>query len=241
MRSIRLIRRVQITSLGLALALTAAPASAGTVVIDIGHSQKDQGSKSATGYGEYLYNRALAINVAQYIVQYGHKVDMMNLEGQVSSLAARPARASELRADLFVSLHHDSIQPQLMKQRYRYRGYSVWTSGSHPASRQSLICGRTIATTMLQSGMTPALFHAEKIPGEGHELLDPHVGHYRRDGLAVLRLSKTPAVLIEAGVIVNPTEESYLVTPQVRDSIARAIATGILSCLGYGKIEGKKE
>lgn len=202
-----------------------------TIAIDIGHSLASQGSRSAAGHGEYLYNRALALEIARILEASGHKIDILNREGTIKSLAARPARAAAIKADLFISIHHDSIQPQLMNQRERYRGYSAWVSGSNPHAAASLTCARTIASTMRKSGMRPALFHADKIPGEGHQLLDAGNGIYRRDGLAVLRLSKTPAVLIEAGVIVNPVEEAWLNNPRVRAAIAQNIAAGIHACV----------
>jgi N-acetylmuramoyl-L-alanine amidase len=215
----------------LAIQCLVSPAAAALIAIDIGHSQSAQGSQSATGYGEYLYNRSLALEVARVLRAYGHQVDLPNANGTIKSLGARPARAAAIKADLFVSIHHDSIQPHLMPRREQYRGYSVWTSGSHPQARSSFACASKIAATMKGAGMTPALFHADKIPGESHLLLDHSTGVYRRDGLAVLRLSKTPAVLIEAGVIVNPVEEAWLNTPNVRSAIARTIARGIVSCV----------
>lgn len=204
---------------------------AAIIVLDIGHSKSSKGSTSATGYGEFLYNRALALDVARILKASGHQVDIANEHGAITSLSARPARAAALKADLFVSIHHDSIQPGLMSRREHYRGYSIWASGSHASARASLACGTTIGSTMKEAGMIPGLFHADKIPGEGHQLLNAAIGLYRRDNLAVLRLSKTPAVLIEAGVIVNPIEEAWLNSPKVRTAIARAIASGIDTCV----------
>jgi N-acetylmuramoyl-L-alanine amidase len=40
-----------------------------------------------------------------------------------------------------------------------------------------------------------------------------------------------PAVLVEAGVIVNPAEEARLRDPRLRARMARAIASGVLACL----------
>lgn len=215
----------------LAWYLSVAAAAAAVIAIDIGHSKASEGSVSAAGYGEFQYNRALAIDVARLLRANGHQVDLYNEHGSIRSLAARPARASAIGADLFISIHHDSIQQALMPRREHFRGYSVWTSGSHKNASASVACGSLIASTMKRAGMTPALFHAEKIPGEGHTLINPVTGHYRRDGLAVLRHSKTPAVLIEAGVIVNPREEAWLNRPAVRLSIARTIAAGINACI----------
>lgn len=214
-----------------AILLVPISAQAAVIVVDIGHSKTAQGSVSATGYGEFLYNRALSVEIIRFLRANGHQVDVLNLDGSITSLSARPARASALKADLFVSIHHDSIQKSLMSRRENYRGYSVWASGSHASARASLACGTTIASTMKEAGMIPGLFHADKIQGEGHQLLNAAIGLYRRDNLAVLRLSKTPAVLIEAGVIVNPIEEAWLNSPKVRTAIARAIASGIDTCV----------
>ena len=84
---------------------------------------------------------------------------------------------------------------------------------------------------MLSGGMRPALFHAEQVEGEGRTLVDPSIARYRRDDLAVLRLSRTPAVLVEAGVIVNPAEEAWLARPDVRAAIAERIAEGAVACI----------
>jgi len=213
------------------LIFSAPPASSKVVELDIGHSLDAPGSTSASGRTEFTYNLALGLEVASILRSMGHQVDILNQSGLVTSLASRPARAKAIRADLFISIHHDSIQPQLMPDRQSYHGYSVWTSGSHPAARVSSVCGRIIATTMRQARMTPALFHAMKIPGEGRTLVDNTIGLYRRDDLAVLRLSTTPAVLIEAGVIVNPREEAWLARPDVRHAVAGAIAAGVNACL----------
>ena len=84
---------------------------------------------------------------------------------------------------------------------------------------------------MASAGMRPNLAHAERVPGEDRTLLDARVGRYRRDDLAVLRLSRTPAVLVEAGVIVNPAEEAWLARPKTKRGIAEAIAAGAAACL----------
>jgi N-acetylmuramoyl-L-alanine amidase len=40
-----------------------------------------------------------------------------------------------------------------------------------------------------------------------------------------------PAVLVEAGVIVNPAEDAEMRDPQVRGRIAGAISAGVRACL----------
>ena len=53
---------------------------------------------------------------------------------------------------------------------------------------------------------------------------------HRYDGLAVLKTAAMPAVLVEAGVIVNPDEEARLARPDTIQRVAQAIADGTHAC-----------
>jgi N-acetylmuramoyl-L-alanine amidase len=206
-------------------------ARAQTVLVDVGHSRRSPGSTSASGIGEFEFNRLLAAEVSTALRRRGVTVVMPNADGATTGLAARPAAAAAARADLFLSIHHDAIQSRFIPWRDRFGGFSVWSSGSHPQAAASARCATSIGRSMLSGGMRPALFHAERVEGEGRILLDPTIARYRRDDLAVLRLSRTPAVLVEAGVIVNPAEEAWLSRPDVRAGIAERIAEGAVACI----------
>lgn len=206
--------------------------AARTVLVDIGHSTSAPGSVSASGTGEFRFNLALGLAIADALRRRGVKVVVPNADGRTTSLSARPAAATRAGASLMLSIHHDAIQPSLQPQRERYSGFSIWTSGSAPAAAASASCARAIGGTLAAGGMKPALFHAERIPGEGRNLLDPSIGWYRRDDLAVLRLSRTPAVLLEAGVIVNPAEEAWISRSDVRAAIADRVAEAVVRCIG---------
>lgn len=215
----------------LAVVAATVPAGAQTIVIDVGHSRSAPGSTSASGVGEFEYNRRFSLSLADALRRRGATVLVPNAKGDVSSLAARPAAADRSKAALFLSVHHDAIQTQMLPRREEYRGFSTWTSGSHPAAAASARCADAIGRILVEGGMRPALFHAERIPGEGRDLRNPSTGRYRRDDLAVLRLSRTPAVLLEVGVIVNPIEESWLARTDVRGAIAERVADAALRCI----------
>jgi N-acetylmuramoyl-L-alanine amidase len=225
------VRAISLALVAHVLALACFPATAQTILVDVGHSLSAPGSRSASGVDEFRYNQALAADVAAELAARGYRVVMPNADDHVTSLAARPASASAAHAALFLAIHHDSIQPGLQPWRDRYSGFSVWTSGSHPRAAGSAACATSVGRSMVAAGMTPALFHAAAIHGEGRDLVDRTIGRYRRDDLAVLRLSKTPAILVEAGVIANPVEEAWLARPEVRTGIARAIADGVSRCV----------
>jgi N-acetylmuramoyl-L-alanine amidase len=219
-----------------ALAMTVlanAPATARSsrILVDVGHSRTSGGSTSATGVAEFEYNRALALEVVRQLRGKGHVVGIPNAEGGVRDLQSRPRSATTMGADLFLSIHHDSIQERLKPWSRSYSGFSTWASGATATSAASTRCAQSIGASMAAGGMRPALYHAERIQGESRNLQDASTGRYRRDDLAVLRLSRTPAVLVEAGVIVNPDEEAWLSRQDVRRGIAAAIVSGVEACL----------
>lgn len=84
----------------------------------------------------------------------------------------------------------------------------------------------------MAAGEKPSLYHAEPIAGENRPLLDRRLGVHRFDGLAVLKTATMPAVLVEAGVIVNPDDEARVARPDTIERMARAIADGVHACLG---------
>lgn len=214
-----------------AMASGTAPALASRILIDVGHSKPVGGSISATGVAEFEYNRALALEIVRQLRARGHVVGVPNAEGGVRDLQSRPRSASAMKADLFLSIHHDSIQERLKPWSRSYSGFSTWASGATATSAASTRCAQSIGGAMASSGMHPALYHAERIQGESRDLQDASTGRYRRDDLAVLRLSRTPAVLVEAGVIVNPDEEAWLSRPEIRRGVAAAIVSGVEACL----------
>jgi N-acetylmuramoyl-L-alanine amidase len=59
------------------------------------------------------------------------------------------------------------------------------------------------------------------------ELVDADAGVYRFDELVVLKMTRMPAVLLEAGSIVNRQEELELATPERRAKTSSAIVAAI--------------
>ena len=87
------------------------------------------------------------------------------------------------------------------------------------------LLGRELATAGLQ--YTPQ--HAEDIPTARLPLIDAELGVYRYDNLVVLKDVRVPAVLFEAGLIINRKEELVLNTPERRALLAKAITSAALA------------
>jgi N-acetylmuramoyl-L-alanine amidase len=60
-----------------------------------------------------------------------------------------------------------------------------------------------------------------------HPLLDKDVGVYRYDGLVVLSQTRSPAVLLEAGSIINRDEEMAMNSPERQELIATAVTAAM--------------
>src|SRR5262249_38680101 len=65
-----------------------------------------------------------------------------------------------------------------------------------------------------------------------HELLDKDAGVYRYDELIVLRKTEMPAVLLEAGSIINSDEELQMASPERQDIIITAVTTAVKEYCG---------
>ncbi|WP_179402209.1 N-acetylmuramoyl-L-alanine amidase family protein [Burkholderia guangdongensis] len=200
------------------------------VVVDTGHTPAHPGATGASGRVEYLYNLDLSAAVAQRLRAHGDRVLRTSADGREIALTERSTQAPD--ADLFVSIHHDSVQqPFIDAGRQReFHGFAVFVSERNPHYTQSLRCAKAIAERLVASGETPSLYHAQPIRGENRPLLDAHLGIHRFDDLVVLRTAPIPAVLVEAGVIVNPDEEQRLARPDTIAKLSEAIAGGIETC-----------
>jgi N-acetylmuramoyl-L-alanine amidase len=88
-----------------------------------------------------------------------------------------------------------------------------------------------IADQLLQAGFQPSHYHADPVLGENRPVVDWQRGIFTNNNLLVLATARGAAVLVEAGVIVNPAEEAWLADPAVVASQSAAIAAGLRQCV----------
>jgi N-acetylmuramoyl-L-alanine amidase len=223
----------------LALLLWAFPCAAATIAIDVGHYLAEPGVISAHGRPEFEFNRDLAQDIEAELQSRGQTTRLIGADGLMNSLAARPRAADG--AALFVSVHHDSMQAHLLstwvhdgvERAYgdRFDGFSLFVSRENPGWRKGLRCASAIGARLIGAGFRPSLYHADRLVGENRPFADKRNGVHYFDRLAVLRNARMPALLFEAGVIVNREEEKRMADPAVRKQIAAAVANGIEECM----------
>jgi N-acetylmuramoyl-L-alanine amidase len=204
------------------------------VALDVGHTVENQGATSARGVKEYVFNLRLAKDMEKALKDAGFSQTHLFITSGATKaqLFKRVARANTLGVDLFVSIHHNDVQ-----ERYKakwehagesraysdqFSGHSLFVSRENPRFADSLAFGRLLGIALKEQGLIYTGHHLEDVPGERRQLLDPDAGVFRYDKLVVLMHTKVPAVLVEAGIIVNRVEELLLETPEHRARIAQA-------------------
>lgn len=222
------------------LILPVVPQAAPVIAIDVGHYHDNPGAISARGVPEFEFNAALAKSIGETLTSQGTRVLPIGAEGNMVHLYARASAARAGGASFFLAVHHDSAQPQFLEnwewqgvtRRYsdRFSGFSLFVSRNNPKLEASRHCASRIGAALREQGLRPTPHHAEKIRGESKEWADRENGVYYYDNLVVLKMAAMPAVLLEAGVIINRNEEERLKTPEVRASIAKAVQRGLSDC-----------
>jgi N-acetylmuramoyl-L-alanine amidase len=216
--------------------------SALRIVVDVGHTPEVAGALSARGVNEYAFNLRLARKIVDDLISAGFACAcLMTTRGTRRNLEQRADRVNKLTADLFISVHHDSVQDfYLRRWRFRgrphfycdrFKGYSLFVSRANAHFDASRRFAVDLAQALKAHGLSFTTHHAERLKGESRNLIEPDFGVYRFDELVVLKRTNAPAVLLEAGVIVNRAEELMMATPAFRKRVsASVVAAAIKFC-----------
>jgi N-acetylmuramoyl-L-alanine amidase len=221
-------------------AAAACQRSAFRIVLDVGHTIDVPGADSARGVPEYTFNLQLAGAAKDALAEAGfaNTVRLITATAPWRGLVERAARANALHADLFISLHHDSVPDNLIENwEYqgeqhqfsdRFSGYSIFVSNENGDRKGSLSFGHLLGKALEARGLHYTPHYTLPLMGKHrHELLDADAGVYRYDQLIVLRETRMPAVLLEAGSIVNRQEELEMATPERRSLISAAVVSAV--------------
>ena len=210
------------------------------VALDVGHTVRVPGADSARGVPEYTFNLQLTDTIKQALAAAGFSktVRLITATAPWAGLLERAARANQLRANLFVAIHHDSVPDNLIEKweyngethRFsdRFRGYSIFISEANADRKGSLAFGHLLGRELQARGMHYTPHYTLPLMGRHrHQLVDAEAGVYQYDQLIVLRNTLMPAVLLEAGSIVSRKEELELATPERRALISAAVVAAV--------------
>jgi len=223
-----------------AKAASACKPSAFRAIIDVGHTAEVGGVPSARGVPEYEFNLRLAKLIEQKLTEAGcaRTLLLITKEPPTRGLFQRVMRANAAHAVLFLSIHHDVVPDAFVeKWEYegrerafsdRFRGHSIFISNDNRDRRGSLAFARLLGLALKAHGLVYTPHYTERFMGHRRrELVDREAGVYRYDQLVVLRHTLMPAVLLEAGSIVNRDEELLLATPEHESVIAESVVEAV--------------
>lgn len=212
------------------------------LVLDVGHTLDEPGAISARGISEYEFNFRLAREIERRLLASGFGKTVLLVTGGpvIKGLVERVANANVSGADLLLSIHHDSV-PDLFLETWefegqehhfsdRFRGHSIFVSFDNGNATASLLFGRILGAQLKARDLEYARQYTEKFMGNRRrELLDAETGVYRYDKLYVLKAARMPAVLLEAGSIINRDEELLMNSPEHRSIIVDAVSAAVES------------
>lgn len=197
-----------------------APPSVFTVVLDPGHGGKDPGAvyRFGTIFGtqeclEKVYTLWIANLAASQLERRGIRVVQTRKSDVTVSLDERVKAARNANANVFVSIHLDSV-PE--------RTYYQSCSENHVVGLYSSINPRSAESRRLVELIAPKVADTRGVTYS-----------IRSQKVYVLDYSPCPAALIEIGFICNQWFiEKLTWSYAYREAIAKAIADGIIEFLG---------
>ena len=214
--------------------------SAFRLIVDVGHSPRAFGATSARGLREFDFNLRLAKVIEQKLVAGGFERTMLLVTDtrHGRGLDQRVGRANQAGADLYLSIHHDSVPDRFLEKWQfegrshgfsdRFKGHSIWVSHQNSHFAASLQFGKMLGQQLKTRGLQYTPHYTEKFMGSRQrQLLDAETGVYRYDQLIVLKDTRMPAVLLEAGSIINRDEELVMETPERQGLIAAAVVDAV--------------
>ena len=215
------------------------------VVIDAGHGGVDPGATSVSGAYEKNIVLALAQDVKAQLDKDGKVTAILTRDRDIFiPLRERVAIARAANADLFMSLHADTVtDPDI-------RGLSVYTLSQTASdteaqaladkeNKSDIVAGIDFSnespevTNILidlvqrESMNLSAKFAGSVITEVSHDTHELLQNTHRFAGFAVLKAPDVPSVLVESGYLSNARDEQMLRRPEYRAKLAQALARAI--------------
>lgn len=217
-----------------------------TVVIDAGHGGHDPGAIGKRGKEKNI-NLSVALKLGK-LIQNNHsdtKVVYTRSSDVFVPLHRRAEIANEAKADLFISIHTNSIA----SRSSRVSGTETYTLGLHRTQENLEVAQKENSVILIEddyqkqyAGFNPNSsesyiifeFLQDKNMAQSvnfAQLIQQQFRHKARRidkgvhqaGFLVLRETSMPSVLIELGYITNPNEEAYLLSSNGSSMLAQSI------------------
>jgi len=217
-----------------------------TIVIDPGHGGHDPGTVSGR-YREKIVVLQIAKRVYRRLKNLGLKVYLTRYKDRFIKLSRRTRIANKLHADIFVSIHANSVSNRARANiAHGLETYFLQTTRNARAKRiaakenAEILKGKDLATKRVLlnavfTGPKIALSNRLAIDIQSHILANLRSGYrgIRDNGVKggpfyVLVGAEMPSVLIETGYLSNTKERKKLFDTNYQELMAKGIAEGII-------------
>ncbi|MGH7005815.1 MAG: N-acetylmuramoyl-L-alanine amidase, partial [Alphaproteobacteria bacterium] len=215
-----------------------------TVVIDPGHGGIDSGAESTSGIREKDVTLMFAQQLRDQLGTIpGLRVEMTRSDDTFLRLAERVRIARQHEADLFISLHADTIN------RGNIRGATVYTVSDKASdaeahamadreNRSDAVAGIAfdneapeIADILMdltrRETHTFSLSFAKAVVKSLRKDINMINNPHRFAGFQVLRAPDVPSVLVEIGYLSNAEDEKLMLDPAWRTHVAELLAVAV--------------
>lgn len=225
-----------------------------TVVIDAGHGGHDPGAIGRRGKEKNI-NLSVALKLGRLIKQNcpDTRVVYTREKDVFVPLHRRAEIANEVKANLFISIHTNSLASRSSK----ISGTETYTLGLHRTQENLEVAQKENAVILIEddykqryAGFNPNSaesyiifeFLQDKNMAQSVKFATAVQRGFRnanridkgvhQAGFLVLRATSMPSVLIELGYITNPTEEAFLLSEQGSSTLAQSIYRAFLNYKG---------
>ena len=177
------------------------------ILIDPGHGGNDSGVISIHGAAEKHLNLLLAQTIANELKKSGFEVFLTREKDIFIPLDKRVENIAKDKVDLFISIHHNSAPNP------KASGLEIFLLDPQGENENQPVSQTVFLALSLHDKLAPLNY----FPGRGVKLAR----------FKVLRLAKSPAMLIEAGFLNHPVESAYMATAHFRKKFAVTLAQEI--------------
>jgi len=217
------------------------------ILIDPGHGAHDSGAVGGK-YKEKDIVLSIGKRVYKKLKTLGFNVYMTRYKDKFVKLSRRTQKANKMNADMFVSIHANSITNK--RKRNIIHGIETYFLDKARTARakriaasenRSLLNSKDMAT---KNVLLNAVFIGPKVQLSNKLAIDiqkevlgalkSRFSYVKDNGVRgapfrVLVGAQMPAVLIETGYISNPKERKHLINSSYQDALASGIVKGIVN------------
>ena len=225
-----------------------------TIVLDAGHGGHDQGCRGRT-----QKEKDITLDVAKRVgkildKELGDSIRIVYTRGNDTfiSLTDRASIANNADADLFISIHVNSIDKRT-RGREKIHGASVYTVGLHKSDANLAVAMRENSVIELEDDFSENYQGFDPNSSESYIIFELTQNRHieqsvefasmaqseltatagradkgvRQAGFLVLWATRMPSVLVELDFICNPEAEQFLASDKGRQKCAQALANAV--------------